>query len=231
MLIWNPHPGRGAQIREVATSPDSLAALCMVPAQAFRGGFVGGKIASCNCIGVQGGCTASLHDEPDFSRSPRVCAIRDGCVGDGAIKYLSDRWLCGLFRARSREDFLVGRAVLSRGIRAAMGCVAMNHNTKNASKIKTLGAALIAVCTLQTTAVVAAETITHRVEVPMSSSNWKADLQIPQFDGAIGTLTGVEVRMSGVGCAVTHLENRGNLARDFVTGSDTTLQLLGRDGR
>jgi len=66
--------------------------------------------------------------------------------------------------------------------------------------------------------------------VPMSSSNWNVDLEIPQFDGALGTLTGVEVRMSGVGCAVTHVENRGNLARDFVTGSDTTLQLLGRDG-
>jgi hypothetical protein len=105
----------------------------------------------------------------------------------------------------------------------------MNHNTKNTSKIKTLGAALIAVCALQTTAVVA-ETITHRVEVPMRQSNWEAALEVPRFDAGLGTLVGVEVRMTGVGATCTSIENRGNLARDFVTGADATIQLLGEDG-
>jgi hypothetical protein len=105
----------------------------------------------------------------------------------------------------------------------------MNHNTKNASKIKTLGAALIAVCALNTTAVVA-ETITHRVEVPMSHSNWEAALEVPRFNAGLGTLVGVELRMTGVGATCTSVENRGNLARDFVTGADTTIWLMGLDG-
>jgi SdrD B-like domain len=110
-----------------------------------------------------------------------------------------------------------------------MGCVAMNHNTKNASKIKTLGAALIAVCALQTTAVVA-ETITHRVEVPMSHSNWEAVLDVPKFDTAVGVLRGVEVRTTAVGSSRTKIENRSGLARLVVSGSDLVVQVVNAGG-
>ena len=110
-----------------------------------------------------------------------------------------------------------------------MGCVAMNHNTKNASKIKTLGAALIAVCALQTTAVVA-ETITHRVEVPMRSSNWNTVLNVPQFDGALGTLTSVEVVLAG-NCEVsTRIENRCEGECTTLTGANVTFRAANSRG-
>ncbi len=116
-----------------------------------------------------------------------------------------------------------------RGIGAAMGCVAMNHNTKNAPKIKTLGAALIAVCALQTTAVVA-ETITHRVEVPMRSSNWNTVLNVPQFDGALGTLTSVEVVLAGACEVSTRIENRCEGECTTLTGANVTFRAANSRG-
>ncbi len=105
----------------------------------------------------------------------------------------------------------------------------MNHNTKNASKIKTLGAALIAVCALQTTAVVA-ETITHRVEVPMRSSNWNTVLNVPQFDGALGTLTSVEVVLAGSCEVSTRIENRCEGECTTLTGANVTFRAANSRG-
>lgn len=106
----------------------------------------------------------------------------------------------------------------------------MNHNTKNSSRIAQLGAALLASVTLGSSQV-AADTLTQRLEVPMSHSNWRANLSLPRFDSTLGTLTGVEIRMTGVGSVATRIENRSGLARVVSSGSDLVIEVTDASGK
>jgi hypothetical protein len=72
--------------------------------------------------------------------------------------------------------------------------------------------------------------ILHQVDVPLTSTNWSTEVTVPLFDAAVGTLTGVDITLTGEMASIVALESLSQSAAVVRSEVSAMITLLRPDG-
>jgi hypothetical protein len=99
----------------------------------------------------------------------------------------------------------------------------MGNLGSSVSSVVRRAALLAAASTAMLGSFAQADTVTYSASVPMTKTDWTSVVNLPKFDGSLGTLLSVQFSLSGTNQTVTRVENRDAIRWRVTTGSDVTL--------